>query len=86
MHILPLVEGFQKMGILTQVSHYPELNLRIVGGKNHPVGRARHKGLADFLSPFSPDWNVLEVRFGGAQPAGGGQGLIECSVDFPRPR
>src|SRR5690606_7816157 len=60
--------------------HHAEFDLRVVAGKEGE-SLARDDGLADLASEGGADRDVLEVRIGGGQAAGGGDELVELGVD-----
>ena len=62
MYILAIAEGIDQMCVTAQMSHDPKLNLRVVGRNNDAVRTAWNEGLSDFLAPFCPDRDVLQVR------------------------
>ena len=73
-HVLTVGEGLQQPGILRDVRHDAQLDLRVVG-RHHPVARRRNEGFAD-ASPFrGAHRDVLQVRVAGGQPAGDGHRL-----------
>ena len=74
MHVLAVGEGLQQPGILRDVRHDAQLDLRVVG-RHHLVARRRNEGFAD-ASPFrGTHRDVLQVRVTGGQPASDGHGL-----------
>src|SRR5690606_1190763 len=74
-HVQALAEGFQQPLILGQVGHDAQFDLRIVGGHDLVAGRC-DEGLADAPALGAADRDVLQVRVGGGQPAGGGDRLV----------
>src|SRR2546422_5907128 len=57
-----------------------ELDLRIIGRQQDIAGAAGDEGPANFLSDFRPYRDVLQVRVGRGEPAGGGDGLVKARV------
>ena len=60
--------------------HEAQLDLGVVGHQEAPAGPG-DEALADGLTPRRTDGDVLEIRIRGAEPAGGGAGLVEAGVD-----
>jgi hypothetical protein len=76
-------EGAQQAFIARQVRHDAQLDLRIVGRQQQVAGR-RDEGLADAPALGRADRDVLQVRIGGRQPAGGRDRLVIGGVDRAR--
>ena len=73
MDVLAGVECVNQNRIIGQVSEDAELDLRVVGADQHLAGR-RHEGGADAPSFLAPNGDVLEIRIGRRQAAGGSDG------------
>ena len=71
------------MLVAGDVGDDPELDLRVVGGHQHEVRRAGHERPPDPPPERRPDRDVLEVRVGRREAAGGRHGLVERRVDAP---
>ena len=80
MYILTFLEGIDKVRVAAQMCHDAELDLRVVGRYDDPVGTARHEGLADLLAPFRTDRYVLQVWLGRTKSAGSRKCLIESCM------
>ena len=80
MYVLSIAKGFDKVGVAAQVGHDAQFDLRVVRRDYHSVRAARDEGLADLLSPFRSDRDVLEVWLRRAQASGGCEGLVEGGV------
>ena len=85
MEVVALGERRQKARVLGQVRQHAQLDLGIVGGKQHVVRRG-HEGAADLPPEIGANRDVLEIRRRGRQPAGDGGGLFVGGVNAPRPR
>ena len=85
MDVVALDEGFDHVGVFAEVGHDAQLDLRVVGREEFAtvVG---DEGLADFLAVLVADGDVLQVRVARAEPARGGDGLVERCMDASRPR
>ena len=68
------------MCIVAQVGHDAEFDLRIVRREEYTVVILGCKGFADLASQFVTHRNVLQVRIGGAEASGRGDGLVIGSV------
>ncbi len=79
-HVLPAPEGVDEGLVLREVGQDPELDLAVVGGEEQ-VPRLRHERLADAPPLRGADRDVLQVRVGGRDAAGGGHRLVERGVD-----
>ena len=77
-------EGGAHGGVLRVVGEDAQLDLRVVGGEQLPAGLAGDEGRADFAAFLGADRDVLQVRVAGAEPAGGGDDLVERRVDAAR--
>ena len=76
----PFAERVDEHRILGEVREHAELDLRVVGRDQH-VARVGDEGAADLAAERRADRNVLQVRIAAAQPAGGGDRLVEAGVD-----
>ena len=85
MHVEVVLESVQQTGILRQMSHDAQLDLRVVG-RQQLVARRRDEGLANAPALGGADRDVLQVRVAGGQPAGGGHRLVVAGVDAPGAR
>ena len=81
MDVIPVAERLHEVPVLAEVRHDAELDLRVVRGHDHALRRPRDEGLADLLSAFGADGDVLQVRVGAGQAAGGRKRLIERRMD-----
>ncbi len=84
-HVEVVLESVQQTGILRQMSHDAQLDLRVVG-REQLVARRRDEGLANTPALSGADRDVLQVRVAGGQPAGGGHRLVVAGVDAPGAR
>ena len=82
-NVLTRLEGLDHRGISAERSHHPQLDLRIVGGKDHKIRAARHESAPDLASLLGTDRNVLQVRIVRGEAAGRGEELVEGRVDAP---
>ena len=71
-------------GVLRIVGQDAQLDLRVVGGEQLPAGLAGDERGADFAAFVGADRDVLQVRVAGAEPAGGGDDLVERRVNAAR--
>ena len=78
--VLAPAEGFDQMGVVAEVRHQPQFDLRIVGGHQHVVARG-HEGFAQFASLRVAHGDVLQVGVAAAQASGDHHGLVERRVD-----
>ena len=81
--VYPVLEGVDKVLVTAEMSHYPELNLGIIGRHDKSSRETWHKGFADLPPSVCTDRDVLEIRVGGTEPSGGGESLVESRVDLP---
>ena len=81
MDIIPVAERFHEVPVLAEVRHDAELDLRVVRRHDHALRRPRNESLADLLAPLGADGNVLQVRVGAGQAAGGRKCLVERRMD-----
>ncbi len=85
MQVLAGAEGLDQPIVLRQVSHDPHLDLAVVGRhqlvKVALAALADDERVADPPARIGPDRDVLKIRLGRRQPAGGGDGLVERRVD-----
>ena len=63
-HVEVVLEGIQQTGVLRQVGHDAQLDLRVVGGQ-YLVTLGGDKRLTDTTPLGAADRNVLQVRVGG---------------------
>ena len=75
------VEGGAHRCVLRVVGQDAQLDLRVVGGEQLPAGMAGDEGGANFAAFLGADRDVLQVRVAGAEPAGGGDDLVERAVN-----
>ncbi len=80
MDVGSVLEGADHRGIAGQGSHDAELDLRVIAGEEG-AALARYEGLADLAAGGGSDGDVLEIRVGGGEAAGGGDELVEGGVD-----
>ena len=78
--ILPSAEGGNHVLVPRNVGQQAQFNLGVVRIHQHPP-RGGHKHLAQLRPQLGADGDVLEVGLGGAQPPGGGDGVLEGGVD-----
>ncbi len=81
MQVLPGVERFDEARVLRQVRHDAHLDLAVVGGEQQVVPVADDESVSDLPARVGAHRDVLQVRFGGREPAGRGDGLVERGVD-----
>ena len=79
--ILPGSERLDESGVLGQVRHDPHLDLAVVGGHQLRIPVTHTERVADTAAGLGADRDVLQVRVGRRQSAGGGDGLVERGVD-----
>ena len=72
-------EGFYHVLIFAEVCHDAQLYLRVVGREELAAGVGDER-LADFLSVFVADGDVLQVGIAGAEASGSGHRLVEGGV------
>ena len=78
--VLARAEGVDERRVAREVGEDAQLDLAVVGGEEE-VARLGHEGLADAPALRGADRDVLEVRVGRGEPAGGGDRLVEGGVD-----
>ncbi len=81
MQVLAGRERLDQPGVVGQVGHDPHLDLAVVGRHQQFEAGADGERLADAPALGRAHRDVLQVRVGGRQPAGGGDGLVERGVD-----
>ena len=79
--ILAGAERLDQALVAGQVRHDPHLDLAVVGGHQLGVALADDERVADPPAGLGADRDVLQVRLGRRQPAGGGDGLVERGVN-----
>src|SRR5690606_36121445 len=77
--VLAALEGAQQALVAAEVGHDAQLDLRVVAGDHLPPRRGDEGG-ADAAAVLGADRDVLQVRVVGAEPAGGGAGLVVAGV------
>ena len=77
------VKRLDECGILAQVRHDAQLNLAVVGSKEH-LSLLRHEGTANLASVLASHGYVLQVRVRRRQSPRCRHGLVEGSVYVPR--
>ena len=77
--VLSAAEGFDQHGILGEMGQEAQLDLRVVGGEQQAAGRGDEGG-ANLAAELGADGNILQIRIGGAEAAGGGAGLVKRGV------
>ena len=80
MDVLVGAVGVEQQGILREVGHQAELDLRVVGRHEQVAGRGDEGG-ADVAADSGADGDVLQVGVGAGEAAGGGADLVEGGVD-----
>ena len=81
MNILAILESGDQSGVLTQMGHNAQFNLRIVGRQDLPTRFLSTECFADFASLFIPDGNILKIGIAAGKTPGGGYSLIETGMD-----
>ena len=69
----PSRNALRNGSIVGDLGEQPQLDLRVIGGHQLVAGIG-DEGAADFAAVLGADRNVLQVRIGRRQPAGGGGG------------
>ena len=72
--------GVEQEGVLREVGHEAEFDLRVVGG-HQQVALGGDEAGADFTANGGTDGDVLQVGIDRAETARGGANLVECGVD-----
>ena len=72
--------GAHQQRIAAEMREQPQLNLRVVGGKQLGARGGDESG-ANFAAELGADGNVLEIRIDGREPARGRGGGLERGVD-----
>ena len=81
MNVLATPEGVQQPGVLGHVSQHPQLDLRVVGGKELPVGGAvGNEGPPDLPPCLGAYGNVLKVGIAAGDTAGGRARLVVAGM------
>ena len=80
MKIVALSEGCAKRLITREMREHTKLNLRVIRREQDVLGRG-DECPANLPAHLAPDWNILKIRCGGCQPAGGGLGLLVTRVN-----
>ena len=83
MDVVSAEEGVYHVLIFAEVCHDAQLYLRVVGREELAAGVGDER-LADFLSVFVADGDVLQVGIAGAEASGSGHCLVEGGVDASR--
>src|SRR5438874_8806008 len=83
MNVVAAAEGLGEQPVLGKVRQQPQLDLRVIGGKQH-VAELRNECRADLAAKLSTNGNVLQVWIIRRQPAGRGTDLIERGVQALR--
>ncbi len=78
--VFALAEDLFQDLLVGDVGEDPELDLAVVGGEQ-PVALFGDEAGADGAADLGPDRDVLQVRVGAGEAAGGGRGLVEGGVD-----
>src|SRR5581483_395575 len=60
--------GAHQQRIATEMREQPQLNLRVVGGKELCAG-PRNEGCANLAPQFRAHWNILQIRIDGGEPS-----------------
>ena len=81
MQVLPRREGLDQALVAGEVGHDPHLDLAVVRRHQRLVARADDERLPDPPALGGADRDVLQVRVGRGEPAGGGDRLLERRVD-----
>ena len=77
MNIFVALESRPQSFVAGKMGQHAQLDLRIVGRQQPPIGLAGQKRGANFAAFFGANRNVLQIRIAGAQPARRGDHLIE---------
>ncbi len=80
MDVLVGAIGVEKKGVLREMGHQAQLDLRVVGRHQH-VARGCDKCSANLATDGGADRNVLQIGVGGRKTAGRRADLIEGGVD-----
>ncbi len=80
MDVVTLNEGFNHVGITTQMRHDTEFDLRVIG-REKLTSWFRDKCLAYFPSVLVANWNVLQIRIRRGKATCSGNCLIIRGVD-----
>ena len=82
MDIRSAAESFDHMLVVAEMRHDAQFDLRIVGREESTVRIVGNEGFTDFTSQCIPDRDILQVRVGRTQTAGGGDCLVVRCVDL----
>jgi len=74
-NILIIDKRFDQNRIIGTMGQDSKLDLGIISGNKTPT-LLRNKCLPDLLALLPPDWNILEIGIGTAEPSGSGYGLV----------
>ena len=79
--VVPRLERRDQRLVAGQVRHDPQLDLAVIRRQQALEARADHEAQPDLAAEFAADGDVLQVRVGGGEPAGGRDRLVERGVD-----
>ena len=77
--VLAGAKRFDRARVFGEMREDAQLDLRVVGGEQRPARIGDECG-ANFPAKFRAHGNVLQIGVGGAEAAGGGDGLAEARV------
>src|SRR3954454_11108947 len=75
------LERLLEMHVARDVSKDAQLDLAVVRGEQDDVVATGYERVSDAAAELRADGDVLQVRIGGAQTAGGCHGLMEAGVE-----
>ena len=78
-NVFAAAKSFDEHGIFGKMREDAQLDLRIIGGKQLKSRRGDERG-ANFAAELGAHGNVLQIRIGRTEAAGGGAGLRETRV------
>ena len=81
MQVLAGVEGLDEALVLGQVRHDAHLDLAVVGGQQLRIAVTHTERVPDPAPGLGADRDVLQVRLGRGQPAGGRDRLVERGMN-----
>ena len=82
MDVVTLNESLNHGGIVAEISHKPQLNLRIVSRKEH-ISRCGDKRFAYFTAVVAAHRDILHIRIGRRESSGSRDSLVICGVNTP---
>ena len=79
-NVLASVNAGAHRFVAREMRHQAQLDLRVVGGEQHAVGRAGDERAPDLTPELAAHRNVLQVRVGRREASGRGRRLVEDRV------